>query len=180
VAGDDDDLRINTLHRFAKHSPRLILEEYSHCEVPAGCGGVVIRWLDPVVGLPASLRMIGPRATLWLDGVEVATSRLPIQPGVHVLAAEVSTDKPDVVALELYFRGEPRGRDIIAAWRHAPATAAPGAFDDTWPAAVPAPEERLAALRWRRGIDDAIAHGQLAVAIEPGTTRLRARVEATP
>ena len=37
---DSEALRLNTLNRFRKHSPRLLLEEYSHCEVPAGCGGV--------------------------------------------------------------------------------------------------------------------------------------------
>ena len=47
--GNDDkpDLRLNELERFRKTSSRLALEAHSHCEVPAGCGGVVLRWTRP-------------------------------------------------------------------------------------------------------------------------------------
>jgi hypothetical protein len=37
------DLRLNSLSRYTKRSPEYVLEEHSHCEVPAGCGGVVLR-----------------------------------------------------------------------------------------------------------------------------------------
>ncbi len=33
------DLNLNSLSRFSKKSSTMILEVYSHCEVPAGCGG---------------------------------------------------------------------------------------------------------------------------------------------
>ena len=60
---DDDDLRVNTLHRFAKHSPTLILHEYSSCEVPAGCGGVVMRWIAPDQDAPSrSVRFTARRS----------------------------------------------------------------------------------------------------------------------
>jgi hypothetical protein len=89
---DDDDLRINTLHRFAKHSPKLILHEYSHCEVPAGCGGVVLRWLDPDAGRPVTLRLISPgtQCEVWLDGEALPTSLANLRKGPHVLALHLA------------------------------------------------------------------------------------------
>jgi hypothetical protein len=38
---------LNSLDRFRKHPGQLVLEEHGHCEVPAGCGGVVLRWRNP-------------------------------------------------------------------------------------------------------------------------------------
>jgi hypothetical protein len=96
VASDDDGpdeeaLRLNTLHRFSKHSPRLLLQEYSHCEVPAGCGGVVLRWIEREGGLPVILRMaaLGP-IQCWLDEVELSSSTALLHRGEHVLALEVT------------------------------------------------------------------------------------------
>ena len=47
----DRELKLNSISRSSKQSPRLVLEEHGHCEVPAGCGGVVLRWRghdDPI------------------------------------------------------------------------------------------------------------------------------------
>jgi hypothetical protein len=92
VASDDEEaLRLNTLHRFSKHSPRLLLQEYSHCEVPAGCGGVVLRWMDRDGGLPAILRMAALGSIrCWLDERELISSTVELHPGEHVLALEVT------------------------------------------------------------------------------------------
>jgi hypothetical protein len=91
---DDDEaeaLRLNTLHRFRKHSSRLLLEEYSHCEVPAGCGGVVLRWIDPGAGTPAIVRTcVEAKITLWLDGAQLDSSRVDLRAGVHTLALELA------------------------------------------------------------------------------------------
>jgi hypothetical protein len=92
VASDDEEaLRLNTLHRFSKHSPRLLLQEYSHCEVPAGCGGVVLRWIEREGGLPSILRMaaLGP-IRCWLDDHELISSTVELHGGEHVLALEVT------------------------------------------------------------------------------------------
>lgn len=90
---DDDGLRLNTLHRFRKHSPRLLLEEYSHCEVPAGCGGVVMRWVDPDAGIPALVRVHAPgTASTWIDGRQLASARVDLVAGSHVLALELEHD----------------------------------------------------------------------------------------
>lgn len=87
---DEDDLRINRAHRYRKHSPRLVLEEHSHCEVPAGCGGVVLRWRDPQAGLPLIVSIVTPGAAeIWVDGEAQRGNWLVIQPGVRHLALRV-------------------------------------------------------------------------------------------
>ncbi|MBX2804152.1 MAG: hypothetical protein KTR31_41210 [Myxococcales bacterium] len=92
MANDEEDLRINTLNALTKQSPFVVLEEHSHCEVPAGCGGVVLRWRDPNAGEPGVLRVAGlvGRARAWLDGTEVVNTWLSLLPGRHVLAIELT------------------------------------------------------------------------------------------
>lgn len=88
----DEDLRLNTLHRFAKRSERLTLLEYSHCEVPAGCGGVVLRWVDTEgrVAIRVRVRRTGGMVDTWLDGEPLETSSAIVAPGIpHVLAFHV-------------------------------------------------------------------------------------------
>lgn len=88
---DEDDLRLNTLHRFAKQSPRLVLQEYSHCEVPAGCGGVVLRWVDPREGVPIRVALVCTmKADVSLDGAPLPTGRAAVAPGRHVLGFRLS------------------------------------------------------------------------------------------
>lgn len=88
---EDEALRLNTLHRFRKHSPRLLLEEYSHCEVPAGCGGVVLRWVDPGAGTPAIVRsFVQGRIALWIDGAPLDSGRVDLRAGAHTLAIEIT------------------------------------------------------------------------------------------
>ena len=98
---DDDDLgsadaadlalQLNSLDRFRKQSSSLLLEQYSHCEVPAGCGGVVMRWVDPRVGTPAQLIVVvpGARAQAWIDGQSQEDDRIDVAPGEHGLAIEL-------------------------------------------------------------------------------------------
>ena len=71
------DLKLN---RMGKKG--LVLEEYSHCEVPAGCGGVVIRWARS--DAPAEVRFVipGPDARIYVDGVEQGLeARIVLTPG---------------------------------------------------------------------------------------------------
>lgn len=87
MSDDDEALRLNTLHRFRKFSPRLLLEEYSHCEVPAGCGGVVLRWIDPSAATPAVIRVFAEaQLSSWLNGVAIESGRVDLRPGMNVLA----------------------------------------------------------------------------------------------
>lgn len=83
------DLKLNSLSRFSKSSPRLILEEYSHCEVPAGCGGVVLRWRKPDEPLTmwVDQNASSKRDSFALDGkVFLTIHRLNISWGYHVFA----------------------------------------------------------------------------------------------
>lgn len=142
---DDDDLRINTLHRFEKHSPRLILHEYSHCEVPAGCGGVVLRWIDAAKGWPAQVQLLIAHGsgTVWLDGVELASSFVQLRPGRRTIGIRLSREQPQPRPFKLVaFYDDRRERDVVAGgaprWRCSTAAPPDGwaepAFEDAhWP-----------------------------------------------
>jgi hypothetical protein len=85
---DDDELfRLNSLHRFTKHS-KLVLEAHSHCEVPAGCGGAVLQWLDPAQGAPVRVEAQSPwyADATFIDGKRLNSAGVRLQPGAHVLA----------------------------------------------------------------------------------------------
>jgi hypothetical protein len=79
--------QINSLERFRKHSSRLVLEVHSHCEVPAGCGGVVLRWRNPRRAVPLGVSLYSPgKAKLFFDGALVETTGVDLTPGAHQLA----------------------------------------------------------------------------------------------
>ena len=82
----DEELELNTLHRLHKHSGRLILEQHGSCEVPAGCGGLVMRWLNPAQEcyLLFSLSAAG-KVQLFLDGQRLQSSALTVPLGRHLL-----------------------------------------------------------------------------------------------
>ena len=86
---DDDSagLRLNRLHRFKKTSARLALEVHSHCEVPAGCGGVVLRWraVDEPVGVRFFVQLGRKDFTATVDGAALTEMRTTLSPGAHVL-----------------------------------------------------------------------------------------------
>ena len=91
-----DDLNLNSISRFSKHSPRLHLEEHGHCEVPAGCGGVVLRWYNPAKGVPILLKAYWPSApaALLLNGVAPVSMRPLVPPGRVVLAIHYESTRP--------------------------------------------------------------------------------------
>src|ERR1051326_7922597 len=83
----DRELKLNSLGRYGKNASRLILEEHSHCEVPAGCGGVVLRWRNPNSGLLFILHFFGTgKLTILLDGKVLTSARPLISFGEHVLS----------------------------------------------------------------------------------------------
>jgi hypothetical protein len=85
-----NEQHLNSLNRFRKQSARLVLEEHSHCEIPAGCGGVVLRWRNPQAALPVSIHLYSPvPATCWLDGAEVRLGRMDLAIGRHTLALAI-------------------------------------------------------------------------------------------
>jgi hypothetical protein len=82
-----DEPRPNSLERFRKRPGRLVLEVYSNCEVPAGCGGAVLRWRDPRAAVPVRITLYTPvNAVCFLDGTELRTAGTDLAPGPHVLA----------------------------------------------------------------------------------------------
>lgn len=102
----DRDLKINSLSRFSKQSSRLVLEEYSHCEVPAGCGGVVLRWRKPIPPIPMKMHMFygnGRSTNLTLNGQEnLFNPKIPVDYGKNVLTFEITDFKPDYAVIFLY------------------------------------------------------------------------------
>lgn len=94
--GGDDPLQLNSLKRFSKSSDRLVLEEYDHCEVPAGCGGMIFRWRDPAAGVPVAVRIAtAAEVSAALDGRSVDDGEANLKAGWHVLAVHLSgADRP--------------------------------------------------------------------------------------
>jgi hypothetical protein len=96
----DRELKVNSLSRYSKESPLFILEEHGHCEVPAGCGGVVLRWRDPRVGVPVSLWLHSTgTARIYLDGSPPPSGRPVVPFGEHVLAFVLTDVDPAYAAL---------------------------------------------------------------------------------
>lgn len=132
---DRDDLRLNELQRYRKTSNRLALEVHSHCEVPAGCGGVVLRWRRPGadIGIAFSSYLSAPSEGFFLDGKPLPEQRVSVSPGEHVLSFVV--DKPgDRGFLMLRARLEPT---ISSALRHEVMSRA----DSHWRAATRQPPD---------------------------------------
>ncbi|MFD0856114.1 hypothetical protein ACFQ07_28000 [Actinomadura adrarensis] len=97
---DERELKLNSLSRYSKSSPMYVLEEYGHCEIPAGCGGVVLRWRNPREGVPLQMSLYrnGDGET-FLDG-EPPSSSMPLVPfGEHMLAFEVTLADPAYMVL---------------------------------------------------------------------------------
>ena len=92
------DLKLNSLSRFSKQSPLFILEGYTHCEVPAGCGGVVLRWLTPDEPIPMHGDFFSNNGTLKMDALDggdrLRTFRVWVPYGSHVLSFEFQEIDP--------------------------------------------------------------------------------------
>jgi hypothetical protein len=101
----DPEIKLNSLTRFSKKSPRLVLEEYSSCEVPAGCGGVVLRWRSPSEAIPMTLRLYCgncKRELVALDGVNTGSkSKIPVGFGRHTFALALRDVQPEFACVLL-------------------------------------------------------------------------------
>ena len=82
----EDEFKLNSLSRFSKKSLRLILEQYGHCEIPAGCGGFVMRWRKPGEPLMIFLNVssCAKKQALTLDGEDASWYRQKVNWGTHV------------------------------------------------------------------------------------------------
>ncbi len=85
-----DELKLN---RFRKRSGELVLEEFSHCEVPAGCGGAVLRWnrKDTPATFDYSLLCESGKPDVAIDGRRPERHRVTVAPGPHVFAFTLTT-----------------------------------------------------------------------------------------
>lgn len=108
-----DDLKVNGLPRYRKRSPRLLLESHSSCEVPAGCGGVVLRWRDPREGFAAeaSLYVMSDAWRLTVDGEALPSGRMLLPYGARVLGLHVR-GMPRRGALMFVLQSAPRHRSL--------------------------------------------------------------------
>lgn len=202
---EDEALRLNTLHRFRKHSPRLLLEEYSHCEVPAGCGGVVLRWVDPGAGTPAIVRSyVQGRIALWLDGAPLDSGRVDLRAGAHTLAIEITEivaptqsrvasmlrrRRPAALLLSIAralssdYEGQPvvlLTSQVGRAWRvsgeQPPEGWTAAEFDDSqWPVAQPAELDAEQREAWRAR--ELQNHGAVAIALPSDRAWIRVRFD---
>ncbi|MDX3226298.1 hypothetical protein [Streptomyces sp. ME19-01-6] len=151
---DERELKLNSLSRYAKTSPLFILEEHGHCEVPAGCGGVVLRWRNPRAGVPFTmwLETDGP-SEMYLDGTAPSSSRPLVPFGTHVLALEIAAY--DSAYTTLMFAGIYKPDEDIHVQTTAPhgvaETSVLSAADGTWKYSLDEPEDDA----WARpGFDD--------------------------
>ena len=81
---------LNSLNRFRKQSAKLVLEEHGHCEVPAGCGGVILRWRNPQLSRNVRVYCFAPdKAKLFMDGEELKSGLTDLAIGPHLLCAEI-------------------------------------------------------------------------------------------
>jgi hypothetical protein len=95
-----DDPKINALSRYEKRSADLALLQYDHCEVPAGCGGAVLRWIDPRAAVPVQMWLYAPSVfEAFVDGAAPSSSRPLLGAGPHVLAVRVERVAPGGGAL---------------------------------------------------------------------------------
>jgi hypothetical protein len=83
--------KLNSLDRFRKDPGRLVLEVHGHCEIPAGCGGVVLRWRNPLASMSVLVHLYAPvAARVFLDGTELKETLIDLPSGLHVLAVHLS------------------------------------------------------------------------------------------
>jgi hypothetical protein len=69
----------------------LVLEEQGNCEVPAGCGGVVLRWRNPLANVPVLISLYTPvPADFWLDAAPTTVARVDLPPGRHIIALSLA------------------------------------------------------------------------------------------
>ena len=98
------ELKLNSLARYSKKSPQFVLEEHGNCEVPAGCGGVVLRWMNPHRAIPLQVWLLtNGKTTLNLDGKPIESGRPMVEYGEHVFGFRVS--HPDSASGVLMFAG---------------------------------------------------------------------------
>jgi hypothetical protein len=148
---------LNSLDRYVKSSPRFVLEEHSHCEVPAGCGGVVLRWRDRFTSIPLDIALAtvgAERADVHADGVPLPSVRPLLAPGRHVLMVAAHGVEAATFVFLLWITSPDAGDDPLLwtpgpldAWRATGSEPAESAWTDpdadlsAWSPCLPAQVE---------------------------------------
>lgn len=149
----DRDLKLNSLARYAKASPDLVLEEWDHCEIPAGCGGAVLRWWNPAQGTPVSIWVHSSAGVVvYLDGRAVHYAVPLVTAGPHVLTFELAHtgDRPVVLLVAACSRADTASGRTSAERSDRPVVLS--APDGSWRYSGEAPPSRA----WTQpGFDDA-------------------------
>lgn len=131
-----------------------MLHQYSHCEVPAGCGGVVLRWVDPTTTRTAYVTLVAPaaHAELWIDGHPLERAVVDLHPGWCLLAAELTSDgaASQPFALAIRWQSGTVASLAGATWRATTSRPDPRWFirefdDSQWAAPRRAPPDTIAA-----------------------------------
>ncbi|MFI0406726.1 hypothetical protein [Actinomadura sp. 3N508] len=137
---DERELKLNSLSRYSKSSSMFVLEEYGHCEVPAGCGGVVLRWRNPRNGVPLRMLLyVNGDGEVYLDG-EPPPSGIPVVPfGEHVLALELALADPAYAVLSFAALFPPESPRVRATGPDEPSVSVLSAADGTWKYTAQAP-----------------------------------------
>lgn len=117
------NLKLNSIDRYLKSSPNIHLEEYSSCEVPAGCGGVVLRWVNQDSSVALDLiQRFSTRASVWINGKPISNRRQYVTKGNSVLAYEFS--EVDAGTGLLHVAGKDREQNLAfiseddSSWRY--------------------------------------------------------------
>jgi hypothetical protein len=148
-----DKQRLNSVERFRKKPERLVLEEHSHCEVPAGCGGVVLRWRNPTAVLPVTVHLYTPvKAICLLDGRKPETMRIDLAPGTHVVAVHIWDVDLSAGLVMFSATHDPKGyQDQLPAGVVERPMKVVSAADGTWKFTLVAPPDDWAALAFDDG-----------------------------
>lgn len=122
MASDDEaptpaELRLNSLDRWQKVSSTLILEQHSHCEVPAGCGGVVLRWRRPGDEVQVMVRTVPYAEEIVAFDGEALRPRQLVRPGLHqlvVVCAPTTGRDGSLIAMVEVAVGDQRSQVVAA------------------------------------------------------------------
>jgi len=172
------------LNGLRKRGHGLLLEEYSHCEVPAGCGGVILRWVRPggPVDVDLRLQIDAEAQSLWIDGLVPERDRTSLPLGEHVLALHLVRPRGALLAwLQLERRQVERTRlmsSLDGSWRATPTRPGSGwttpDFDDSaWSPLVASSSVKPADSRLAWRYDWLLREGAVPLAVDGSELWLR-------
>lgn len=178
-----------------------MLEEHSSCEIPAGCGGVVLRWFNPLRAIPIEFWMyLNGDVKFALDGEFPKSARPLLDYGEHVLSFVVSGFKAkEGIFMFAASAGTKRDApvessagteflsDADGSWKYTsvapndPSWMQPGFDDTSWQPLVlkPVPEPERNGMEWFRR-NKLVELGAKGLGIEEDGTWLSRLLRLTP